>query len=116
MQIPNDIDDYDDFPEDRLLSEDDYYDPLFDDPDYWYDTNDNSDQIEELFIETICKKCDFWKDQNTYGYCQMLNSLYYGFNGCYEFESMDYNYWEDMRHEQEYELMKRDFESMNFDK
>lgn len=82
MRIPNDIDDYES--DDTFPYETDPP-PDMDDPDYVYDSmNDVVDKIEERFIETFCKHCDFWQDG-----CLIINSRYWQWNGCFEFENMD---------------------------
>lgn len=62
-----------------------------DDPDYWYDSHDHEADLIELFVERICKFCDFWQEND----CAIINRRYYQFNGCFEFDNMDYSYWND---------------------
>jgi len=81
MRIADDIDDYDgdnDFP--------------YDDVDYWYDTHAAAQEIEDFFTDLICKHCDFWNNG-----CLIVNSRYYHFNGCFEFDNMDYDALADMK-------------------
>jgi hypothetical protein len=86
----DDIDDYDD--------EDDFPDV---DPDYCYYTHDAPQEIEDFFTEKVCKYCDFWQNG-----CLIVNSRYYQFNGCFEFDNMNYNAWADIMKEDDNEWNK----------